>query len=144
MATTTKATAIPAGAKPATPRAGTAKETMELWFGVQHGPIAEGIERCLACEAACERALAAALRGKRPEELLLVKTLQDCAETCRSTVAFLLRGSPAQQSMCGLCVEVCEICAFRCVAAGGMEAILCSEACRDCAMTCRTLTRGLM
>lgn len=146
MATTTKAMTTDM-TSPEAIKEQTKKSQKEIVAGVLGrlpGPVNEGLARLADVEEACERAIAEALASKRPAALRLVRTLQDCAETCRSTSEALSRSSVVRQSMCGLCVEILEICAFRCMATGGMEAVICAEICRNCAMSCRTLTRGLI
>jgi hypothetical protein len=69
-----------------------------------------------------------------------IRLLLDCADICRTSADFMLRGSDLHTRTCGVCAEVCRLCADDCERFGDdpqMKA--CAEACRLCAQSCRRM-----
>ena len=85
------------------------------------------IDNCLSCHAVCEATLSYCLahdgaHADRNGVLLLL----DCAEICRTSAGFLLRGSGLHAETCRACARVCGACADwcdRCVPRSGDEAM---------------------
>ena len=100
------------------------------------------IDNCLHCYNICEETINHCLRmGGRhadPEHLIL---LRDCAEICRTTAGFLLRGSEFHAQNCGVCTVICSQCAEACehTAEGDQTMQLCADICRQCADSCAAL-----
>lgn len=96
------------------------------------------IEACLLCHAHClQTAVDHCLRmGGRHAEQAHIRLMLDCADMCRSTADFGLRGSPYFMSLCRTCADICTECSNSCKALGeGMET--CAAACQECATACR-------
>ena len=67
--------------------------------------------------------------------------LLDCANSCATSVDFMLRGSTFHGPVCGVCAEVCARCAEECARLAGNDPQMqaCAEACRRCADSCRQM-----
>jgi hypothetical protein len=83
-------------------------------------------------------------RGGAHAEHKHIQLLNDCAEMCRLSESFMLRGSGYAKKVCELCAEVCDKCAASCekVDADDEHMKLCAEACRKCAAACRAMIKG--
>jgi hypothetical protein len=97
------------------------------------------IEACSDCQNVCQymiyqHCLKLGGRHADPEHLLL---MADCAQICRTSADFMLRGSPRHMQTCRTCAEICEECANDCERIGEMEE--CVQACRLCAKACRDM-----
>ena len=70
-----------------------------------------------------------------------IRLLLDCAQICRTSADFMLRGSPLHERTCGVCAEVCQQCAEDCERVGGGDQQMkqCADACRRCAESCRKM-----
>ena len=99
------------------------------------------IENCTECHNICVATLAHCLKlgGKHVEGAHLM-TLIDCADTCRASTDFMLRGSELHPKVCGVCAEACERCAKSCAQFGDdAEMKACADVCRRCAESCRQM-----
>ena len=98
----------------------------------------ECIRNCSDCHNTCVQAIGYCLqKGGRHAEPAHLKSLMDCADTCRTNADFMLRGSALYTKACGLCAEACTRCAESCEQfADGAEMKACAELCRRCAATC--------
>jgi hypothetical protein len=69
--------------------------------------------------------------------------LMDCADICRTSADFMLRGSPQHALTCGTCAEVCAACAESCERIGQQDGMMkkCAEVCRRCAESCRHMAQ---
>jgi hypothetical protein len=97
------------------------------------------IEACSECHEICEHMIfqhCLKLGGKHAESghLLL---MQDCAQICRTSADFMIRGSSRHSLVCKVCAEICEACADDCERMGDMDD--CVRACRQCAQSCREM-----
>ena len=103
----------------------------------------ECIQRCLDCYRTCvETATYCLQQGGRHAEARHMRVLLDCAELCRTSADFMLRGSEFHGRICGVCAEVCERCAQECERFGDdAQMRACAEACRRCAEACRRMAR---
>lgn len=103
-------------------------------------PNAIAIEACQACALACDRCLAACLHETSVQDMARCIALDiDCAEACRTTAAFLARGSELANYMCKMCEEICEACGDECGKHAAAHCQDCASACRRCAEECRRL-----
>jgi hypothetical protein len=67
----------------------------------------------------------------------MVRLLLDCAEICRTSADFMIRGSELHPHICRACAAVCARCADECDAMGEDPYMAaCSEICRRCALSC--------
>jgi hypothetical protein len=95
------------------------------------------IDNCLACHRAClETFRHCLMRGSEHVQALHLTLLLDCAEACRSSAEFMLRGSPHHHLTCRVCAELCDLCAIECQR---MDHDECARTCRACAETCRRM-----
>ena len=105
-----------------------------------HGhDLGECIKACIECHDTCEHMIyqhCLRMGGKHVEAEHL-KLMADCAQICRTSADFMLRGSPRHGLTCRVCAEICEACAENCERIGEMEE--CVRACRRCAETCREM-----
>jgi len=98
------------------------------------------IAACTECHAVClETAMRCLNMGgahAAPDHIAL---LLDCADICRTSADFMLRGSARHALTCGVCAEVCAACAEECgrFADDFMQA--CAATCRRCAESCREM-----
>ena len=66
-----------------------------------------------------------------------MRLLLDCAEICRTSADFMIRGSDLHPHICRACAAVCARCADECDAMGDDPYLAaCSEICRRSALTC--------
>ena len=109
----------------------------------------EGMERCIQncteCRRACLETVTYCLKlggaHAAPEHINL---LLDCAEICRTSADFMVRGSEMHRRVCGVCADICERCAADCERMGADDAHLktCAEVCRRCAESCRQMAKA--
>ena len=99
------------------------------------------IENCTECHNICVATLAHCLgMGGKHVEAAHLKALLDCADTCRASADFMLRGSELHANVCGVCAEACERCAKSCEQFGDdAEMKACAASCRRCAESCRQM-----
>jgi hypothetical protein len=83
--------------------------------------------------------------GGKHAEASHLKGLQDCADTCRVSADFMLRGSSLHAHMCGVCAEACERCAQSCSEfEDDAQMWACTEECVRCMESCRQMARMKM
>lgn len=102
------------------------------------------IDHCQQCYATCTETAQHVLstQGVNGQGMAeLARTLLDCADICRTSAGFMLRGSPMHHVTCGACAEVCRACEQAC-REGGDDKILreCAEVCRTCAESCAQMS----
>lgn len=99
------------------------------------------IEECQSCHEICLEAVAHCLQlGGKHAEAPHITTLLDCADICRTSADFMLRGSESHKRTCEVCAEVCERCAEDCERLSDDEMMRrCAEECRRCAESCRRM-----
>lgn len=105
----------------------------------QGGEMDRCITACASCHEVCERMIyqhCLKLGGQHAEAEHLT-LMADCAQICRTSADFMVRGSPRHVLTCRVCAEVCEACADDCERVGQMEE--CVSACRECAEICREM-----
>ncbi len=99
------------------------------------------IQACLDCYRSCTETVSYCLQtGGRHADYRHISLLLDCAEICRTSADFMLRGSELHPSICGVCSEVCGRCDQSCRQLGDdrqMQA--CADTCRRCADSCRQM-----
>lgn len=105
-----------------------------------HGhDLAKCIQACSECHDMCEHMIyqhCLQMGGKHVEAEHL-KLMADCAQICRTSADFMLRGSPRHMVTCRACAEICEACADDCERIGEMDD--CVQVCRNCAAACREM-----
>lgn len=97
------------------------------------------IEYCTNCHRTCLEATARHFRGEREPKLneALVRLLLDCADICRTSADFMIRGSDQHQHTCRTCAAICTRCADECDKIGEDPYMAaCAEICRRCATSC--------
>jgi hypothetical protein len=102
------------------------------------------IDNCLNCHAVCEATLSYSLahngaHADRADVLVIL----DCADICRTSAGFLLRGSELHRHTCQVCATVCSACADWCEQMP-RDAVMrqCAATCRECAESCAEMARG--
>lgn len=105
----------------------------------------ECIGNCLNCFQMCERTIQHCLSlGGQHAAPVHIRTLQDCAQICATSAAFMLRMSPLHSQVCGVCAEACQACAESCRGMGrDSQMLACAEACQACAESCRRMATGV-
>jgi hypothetical protein len=104
----------------------------------------QGIDECLSCYSICLQTVQHCLElGGKHAEASHIRTLNDCAEICQASAAFMLRASPLHGRVCGVCAEVCRECEHECRRMGD-DAIMqeCADACRRCAESCERMAKA--
>ncbi|MER3419461.1 MAG: ferredoxin [Chloroflexota bacterium] len=104
--------------------------------------VRQAISDCLACYSICTETLDYCVeRGGTLAAAELLRRLRDCAELCRVSADFLLRGSARAVALCALAAEAAVVCAQACAAIAD-DALLhaCQDACLRCATSCKEVT----
>ena len=97
------------------------------------------IDNCTNCHRICLETAARHFRGERTPHLeeAHVRLLLDCAEICRTSADFMIRGSDQHQHTCRACAAICNRCADECDRMGEDPYMAsCAEICRRCAESC--------
>jgi len=104
------------------------------------------IQNCTDCHNICVQTTAYCLQmGGRHAEAGHLESLLDCAELCRTSADFMLRGSSLHAHVCGVCAEACERCAQACSEFADDEQMqACTEQCHRCMESCREMARMKM
>ena len=99
----------------------------------------ECLKLCLDCHHNClEMAMHHCLQtGGRHTEPEHFRLMLNCAEMCQTNANFILSSSSLHALTCGVCAEVCRLCASSCEAIGDMQG--CVQACRACADSCERM-----
>jgi hypothetical protein len=103
------------------------------------------IKNCLECHSICVKTAMHCLEmGGRHAEPAHIRLLWDCADICRVSADFMLRGSDLHTRTCAACAEICERCAEDCERFGPEDKQMraCVDACRVCASSCRRMAEG--
>lgn len=101
------------------------------------------IDECLSCYSLCEQTAQHCLEmGGKHAEASHIRTLGDCAEICRTSAGFMLRGSNFHARTCAVCAEVCRACELECRRMGDDQLVQrCADACASCADSCDRMAR---
>jgi hypothetical protein len=95
------------------------------------------IQICNECHRVCletaQHCLQTGGAHARPDH---IRTLLDCADICRTSADFMVRGSQHHAVTCRACAEICGVCADSCEQLGGADMERCAEVCRRCAESC--------
>jgi len=104
------------------------------------------IQNCTNCHNICVQTIAHCLQmGGKHIEAAHLKSLLDCADTCRISADFMLRGSALHPQVCGVCAEACARCAESCAQFGDdAQMKACAEECLRCAASCREMAKMKM
>jgi hypothetical protein len=79
----------------------------------------ECIENCTNCHAICIATIQHCLgKGGRHANQDHIRLMADCAQICRTSADFMIRGSERHVLTCGVCAEICQRCAEDCACAG--------------------------
>ena len=99
------------------------------------------IQACSDCHRICMETVNYCLQqGGTHAEAAHIRLLLDCAEICRTSADFMIRGSDLHGRTCAVCAEVCERCAEDCERFGDdAQMKACAETCRRCAESCRRM-----
>jgi hypothetical protein len=100
------------------------------------------IENCTNCHRVCLETAARHFNGEAAPKLeeKHVRLLLDCAEICRTSADFMIRGSEVHAHTCQACATICESCADACDQMGTDPYMAaCAEICRRCAESCREM-----
>ena len=98
------------------------------------------IEVCQECHASCLETVMHCLSMGGPHATPAhIGLLLDCADACRLSADFMLRGSPRHARSCTLCAEMCEACAAECDRFEDEFMKACAMVCRRCAASCREM-----
>ncbi len=101
------------------------------------------IENCTECAAVCAETVQYCLeKGGDHAAPAHVRLLLDCIDICRTSAAFMIRGSELHAETCRACAEVCARCADECSRFDDERMEACAEACRRCAESCRAMASG--
>jgi hypothetical protein len=104
------------------------------------------IENCTNCHRICLETAARHFRGESSPRLeeRMVRLLLDCAEICRTSADFMIRGSELHGHTCGACAAICERCADECDRMGQDPYMAaCTEICRRCSESCREMAAAM-
>jgi hypothetical protein len=100
------------------------------------------VEDCARCYKACTETLkhCTEMGGVHVETNHLM-LLKDCAEICKASEDFMLRGSMHSKCLCDECAKICDLCAESCEAVDPNDPVMkeCAKICRECAASCRSM-----
>jgi hypothetical protein len=101
------------------------------------------IDSCLNCHATCEATLSYCMaRDGAYADRTRMLILLDCAEICRTSAGFLLRGSALHLQTCATCAEICTECADWCNRLQRDSVMKqCAATCRECAQSCEEMAK---
>ena len=102
----------------------------------------ECIAECSECHNTCLGTVRHCLElGGRHADPAHIGLLLDCADICRVSADFMLRGSERHALTCGVCADVCQACADDCERMAGADTVMlrCADVCRRCASSCRRM-----
>jgi hypothetical protein len=96
---------------------------------------------CITCAGICTETIAYLLdSGIQQANARLMRLLLDCADICRTSAGFMLRGSELHQRTCAVCAEVCTAGAQACNEYPDDTTLrACAEACLRCASECNRM-----
>lgn len=99
------------------------------------------ITNCQDCHSICIETINHCLQmGGEHAEPAHIRLLMDCAQICQTSADFMLRMSDVHPQTCGVCADVCEMCAADCDRFGDDEVMkACADMCRKCAASCRVM-----
>lgn len=104
--------------------------------------IRQCVKDCNDCSASCMETMRHCLGmgGKHAEASHIVMMI-DCAEICRTSADFMLRGSEYMHKTCESCAEMCDKCAQSCerIDPNDEKMKSCADICRTCAGSCRQM-----
>ena len=103
------------------------------------------IDNCTNCHRICLETAARHFRGERSPQMeeTLVRLLLDCAEICRTSADFMIRGSDQHRHTCRACAAICSRCADECDRKGEDPYLAsCAETCRRCAESCTEMAEA--
>lgn len=105
-----------------------------------HQAFESCIEACNECAVVCDHCAVSCLQEQDPNSMAdCIRLDMDCAEICRTTTAFMSRGSTLAAQVCQMCAEVCSACADECARFSMDHCQQCAQACRRCADECRRM-----
>lgn len=95
-------------------------------------------QNCTACGSICEKTLASCIqKGGAHVAPAHLEALLDCIDICRTSAAFLARGSELHQHSCELCAVACQRCADSCATMpDDSQMSACADACLACVASC--------
>ena len=99
----------------------------------------QSIENCTNCHRVCLETAARHFAGQSAPKLdgPMVRLLLDCADICRTSADFMIRGSDLHQHTCRAGAAICARCADECDRMGADPYMAaCAEICRRCAASC--------
>ena len=110
-------------------------------FGHMAEQMQRCIQECLSCYSVCEQTLAHCLKkGGKHAAPELMKSLVDCAESCRMSAAMMSRESAFHARHCMLCADICKACEEACEEfPDDAQMKACADACRSCSEACRAM-----
>lgn len=96
-------------------------------------------QNCTACVSICEKTLASCIqKGGAHVAPAHLEALLDCIDSCRTSAAFLARGSALHKQSCELCAAACQRCADSCnQMADDSQMKACAAACLACVASCK-------
>jgi hypothetical protein len=99
------------------------------------------VQECLNCYSVCTATIQHCLQmGGKHADAKHINIMRDCAEICRTSADFMLRGSTHHAHICGECADICRECEKSCRAMGDDQMMQqCAEACRKCAESCQRM-----
>jgi hypothetical protein len=100
------------------------------------------IDECTQCHNVCLSTLNHCLeRGGKHADPAHIGLLLDCADTCRISADFMLRGSDRHQLACRICADICGACAESCEHIGSSDETMlqCAQECRRCQQSCERM-----
>jgi hypothetical protein len=106
----------------------------------------QAIENCTNCHRVCLEIAARHFRGEDAPRLeeTLIRLLLDCADICRTSADFMIRGSDMHGHVCRACAAVCFRCADECDRLGEDPYMAaCAETCRRCATSCTEMANAM-
>lgn len=98
------------------------------------------IEECLDCTRLASECATTCLTGGRADAMSrCIGLCLDCATLTAACVELMARNSPSAGQVCGVCADLCDLCAEECERHGNGIMAQCAKACRHCTGTLRQM-----
>lgn len=104
----------------------------------------ECIDNCMNCHRICLETFTQhclKMGGEHVEQHHALLML-DCIQICQTSADFMIRGSDLHMLTCGICADICQLCADDCAGFDSPEMKRCADACAQCAQTCKAMAEG--
>lgn len=98
--------------------------------------VQDCIDNCFRAAEAAEACASHCIRQADEDLVRCIELCRDAANTTTTSALLMSRESENMGRMCGVCAEVCRMCAEECGRHDGEPMRVCAEVMRECADSC--------